>query len=278
MIDVVDSNAVYYYHYDGLGSVVALSDSNSDTIQTYDYSVYGQVAAEDPDFLTNPYMFTGRRFDIETGLYYYRARYYNPYIGRFLQTDPVGYGAGINWYAYCGNNPLNMVDPSGNSALFDVGRITYILAGTDEEKYLKVHNTEEFIEWLEGLRDANDRITFFEFVGHGERVPVESDAVGLTMGNDVFGIGITEIDLNREGIDDWYSIDDYASLLQAVFSDPCGVTIELETCYSAGSIGKAFKKILPDAHVWGYTRMSMPIPFMWETFSDIGSDLVEVKL
>ncbi len=113
MIDVVDSNSVYYYHYDGLGSVVALSDSAGDTVQTYEYSIYGQVAASEPEFLTNPYMFTGRRFDIETGLYYYRARYYNPYIGRFLQTDPVGYGAGINWYLYCGNNPLAFVDPSG---------------------------------------------------------------------------------------------------------------------------------------------------------------------
>ena len=70
MIDVYNSNAVSYYHYDGLGSVVALSDSAGDTVQTYEYSVYGQVAAEDPEFLTNPYMFTGRRFDIETGLYY----------------------------------------------------------------------------------------------------------------------------------------------------------------------------------------------------------------
>jgi RHS repeat-associated protein len=50
-------------------------------------------------------MFTGRRFDIETGLYYYRARYYNPHIGRFMQTDPVGYDNGTNWYAYRGNNP-----------------------------------------------------------------------------------------------------------------------------------------------------------------------------
>ncbi len=112
MIDVADSNAVYYYHYDGLGSVMALSDSNGDSIQSYEYSVYGQVAAEDPNH-TNPYMFTGRRFDFETGLYYYRARYYNPYIGRFLQTDPIGYGDGINWYAYCSNNPVNFVDASG---------------------------------------------------------------------------------------------------------------------------------------------------------------------
>ncbi len=113
MIDVADSNAAYYYHFDGLGSVVALSNSNGDSCQSYEYSAYGQVAASDPNFIANPYMFTGRRFDIETGLYYYRARYYNPYIGRFLQTDPVGYGAGINWYAYCGNNPLGYTDPSG---------------------------------------------------------------------------------------------------------------------------------------------------------------------
>ena len=113
MIDVADSSAVYYYHYNALGSVVALSDSTGDTVQTYEYSVYGQVAASDPNFTANPYMFTGRRFDYETGLYYYRARYYNPYIGRFLQTDPIGYGDGINWYAYCGNNPLNFIDPLG---------------------------------------------------------------------------------------------------------------------------------------------------------------------
>ena len=75
----------YYYHFDGLGSVVALSNSNGDSCQSYEYSAYGQVAASDPNFLANPYMFTGRRFDIETGLYYYRARYYNPYISLYLQ-------------------------------------------------------------------------------------------------------------------------------------------------------------------------------------------------
>ena len=97
-------------HYDGLGSVVALSDAAGDTVQLYEYSVYGQVAASDPNH-TNPFLFTGRRFDTDTGLYYYRARYYNPYIGRFLQTDPAG--DGMNRYAYCRNNPAAFTDPSG---------------------------------------------------------------------------------------------------------------------------------------------------------------------
>jgi RHS repeat-associated protein len=113
MIDVADAKT-YYYHYDALGSVVALSDGSGNTVKTYEYSVYGEVSASDAN-IPNPYMFTGRRYDLEIGLYYYRARYYNPYMGRFLQTDPVGYKSSMNLYAYCKNNPLNYVDPLGSS-------------------------------------------------------------------------------------------------------------------------------------------------------------------
>ncbi|UCD52084.1 MAG: hypothetical protein JSW27_05490 [Phycisphaerales bacterium] len=78
MIETTDSYAdTYFYHYDALGSVVALSDSDGDTVQVYEYDVYGHVAASDPNH-PNPFLFTGRRYDTETGLYYYRARHYNP--------------------------------------------------------------------------------------------------------------------------------------------------------------------------------------------------------
>ncbi|HPC96721.1 MAG TPA: RHS repeat-associated core domain-containing protein [Sedimentisphaerales bacterium] len=110
----------YFYHYDALGSVVALSDADGDTVQVYEYDVYGQVAASDPNH-PNRFMFTGHEFDTETGLYYYRARYYNPTIGRFLQTDPIGYEGGMNMFGYCGNNSLNCVDPLGLDWTFGTG-------------------------------------------------------------------------------------------------------------------------------------------------------------
>ena len=86
MIDVAAGNAVYYYHFDGLGSVAALSNNSGEIVERYSYDVFGR--ADRVSDVSNPYLFTGRRYDDETGLYYYRARYYDPWTGRFLQTRP----------------------------------------------------------------------------------------------------------------------------------------------------------------------------------------------
>jgi RHS repeat-associated protein len=104
-----------------LGSVVAISDQAGNTIEKYEYSVYGEVnivakqngETRPVSIVGNPYYFTGRHLDAETGLYYYRARMYSASLGRFLQTDPIGYADGLNWYLYCDNNPLVWIDPWG---------------------------------------------------------------------------------------------------------------------------------------------------------------------
>lgn len=102
----------YFYLFDGLGSVTELIDENENVVNRYRYTPFGSPLVKD-ETVYNPYQFTGRRYDAESGLYYYRARMYSPDIGRFMQVDPAEMVDGVNMYAYVGNNPVNNVDPSG---------------------------------------------------------------------------------------------------------------------------------------------------------------------
>lgn len=104
---------VYRYISDAQGSIIALSDSAGQIVQRYEYDAYGKtISVQDPAFV-QPYGYTGRERDDESGLYYYRARYYDPAVGRFLQSDPIGLAGGINTYAYVGGNPVSFGDPFG---------------------------------------------------------------------------------------------------------------------------------------------------------------------
>jgi RHS repeat-associated protein len=120
------SETKYYYHANNLYSVAALTDQAGAVVERYSYTAYGKPTFHNPttgvplspqptgSALGNPYLYTGRRLDAETGLYYYRARYYDPDLGRFLGRDPIGYEGGINLYEYVGDRPLVKTDPSGH--------------------------------------------------------------------------------------------------------------------------------------------------------------------
>ena len=103
----------FFYHQDGLGTVTDLSDVTGATAKSYAYDAWGNIL-DQTGSVENSYSYTGRELDAETGLYYYRARYYDPAIGRFLQEDPIGFNGGdLNLYAYVASNAPNERDPRG---------------------------------------------------------------------------------------------------------------------------------------------------------------------
>ena len=110
-----------YYHQDGLNSVKALTDISGNIIVNYDYDAWGNPVGTMPS-IANPFTYTGREYDKETGMYYYRARYYDPKVGRFISKDPIK--DGINFYSYVGNNPVNYTDPMGLYWLEDLSNFS----------------------------------------------------------------------------------------------------------------------------------------------------------
>jgi RHS repeat-associated protein len=112
-LEEIASGTTSYYQQDGLGSVTSLS-STSGTIgnNTYTYDSYGNTTTSAT--VANPFRYTGREFDTEAAMYYYRARYYDQNVGRFLSEDPIGFdGTGFNFYTYVANNPTKLIDPLG---------------------------------------------------------------------------------------------------------------------------------------------------------------------
>ena len=114
----------FFYHADGLGSIIDLTDINGAVVQSYIYDSFGNIKQQ-VGALLNPYTFTGREIDTESGLYFYRARYYDSITGRFINEDPIGFaGDDFNLYRYVQNNPVNFIDPEGLKSplkeLFDI--------------------------------------------------------------------------------------------------------------------------------------------------------------
>ena len=110
------------YQADAQGTIMRALDQSGLAVASSEYDAFGRVVSR-TGTAQGPYAFQGREFDEESGLYYYRARYYDPQVGRFISEDPLGVDGAANAYAFVHNNPVNLLDPLGLEVGFWEGLI-----------------------------------------------------------------------------------------------------------------------------------------------------------
>jgi RHS repeat-associated protein len=171
LLTIKNSNT-YYYLQDGLGSVRNLIDAGQTMQSSYDYYAFGEILSQ-VEGVSNRYKFTGREWDPESQSYFYRARQYNPYNGRFNRGDPIGYAGGLNLYGYVRNNPIWNIDPYGlvavtivsaNTGLGDENLMKFLGSGFH---YNGVSSTNQMLKILEDIKSKGGSIDEVDISGHG---------------------------------------------------------------------------------------------------------------
>ena len=175
LIGYMSAEKTAYYRMNAHGDVVAVVDGFGETLKTYKYDAFGKQEEDGNEWLkilfgvnvkdSNPFRYCAEYYDEETEFIYLRARYYSPEIQRFISEDPIK--DGINWYAYCGNNPVMFCDPSG---YISCGK--YSNGGNDRVKKYPIEELFEFFSELftkmadvfQKAKDAGIKLASKEFL------------------------------------------------------------------------------------------------------------------
>ncbi|MFH1101208.1 MAG: RHS repeat-associated core domain-containing protein [Methanobacteriota archaeon] len=158
LLYIKEQSKTYYQYLDALNSVTDILDENEHVVASYVYDEFGNILSGNAggQFATK---YTGREWDNESGLYYYRMRNYDPEIGRFTSKDPLGMIAGTNLYCYVYNNPVNLVDPLGLEPPFACPpqeSLEKCLKAVDDWEWNKMMEIEDAIANLEDEIDRLD--------------------------------------------------------------------------------------------------------------------------
>jgi RHS repeat-associated protein len=117
VLEATDSSGIYLYFSDAIGSMAKMTDVSGVMEKSLVYDSFGNVVFDTLSAPGDRIRYTGREWDEEIGLYYCRARYYDPVIGRYISANPAGINAGdVNLFRYVRNNPVNHTDPMGNGS------------------------------------------------------------------------------------------------------------------------------------------------------------------
>ncbi len=163
------TTGVSYFHANHLGSTAALTDQSGAVVEQLSYDSFGNNGGSTRTRFT----YTGRERDSDTGMLYYRARFYDPQLGRFISEDPIGLADGINSYAYAKNSPPNGTDPLGLYVIMIFDRKSGRLTITDVDTGEKIEITDAF----SGIGDCRNKITC-DAVKDGGAIPMGPYLIG----------------------------------------------------------------------------------------------------
>ncbi len=202
-IDGIAMTDSLYYFKNAHGDVTNIVNKNGVSVGTYKYEAFG-VKLASPTNDTNPFQYCGEYYDDESGLIYLRNRYYDPSIGAFISEDPIQ--DGMNWYTYCGNNPVNFVDPLG---------LKMTLIGTGDEVNLIWENLKKLSD--DELVLTQNRIQVAEGVYQLQ------DSYTVTVGTQVDGSHPVGTSMVRRIVDNDYTcyiqLTDGANVTKYIYED-----------------------------------------------------------
>ena len=163
-LTISEGNETYYYVTNLLGDVIGIRNTEEQLVTTYTYDAWGNVYVNGSSLIgdVNPLLYRGYVYDYETGMYYLQSRYYNPRWGRFINADGlVSTGQGLlsnNMFAYCGNNPVNRMDPNGKFSIGSILEFIWdLITGSSDYDDSRIYG----ISWVEiktAIKDPSNAI------------------------------------------------------------------------------------------------------------------------
>jgi RHS repeat-associated protein len=241
----------WFYHADVLGSVVALSDSSGDALRLYAYDTWGRPRSTEPGGPANPYRFAGREYDAETGLYYLRARYYDPATGRFVSADPLDLSA-LLLTAQDEGAPLALLPASPLAAAGGIG-LGLLRFPRQLNPYSYALNTPTTMRDPSGLKCG----------------------VMVHIGWSLQGDGIATADTTIQGVID--DFDGWLAKSQYTLEYSCGPFVEIRDFGNTGEIiGLVDVRDLPGKFQYQEEPPQFGSPEMWEEFRKMAAEAPEL--